>query len=76
MRARLVPMSAALLVVVAILGVGLFVAFGPALSSGSAEPGSRQTGSGFSNYGPAPIDGQDPQSVPADTAKITPIDEV
>ena len=75
MRTRLVPMSAALLVVVAILGVGIFVAFGPALSSGSAEPGSRQTGSSLSNDGTAPMDGQGRQSARADTAKITPNDE-
>ena len=76
MRIRVVPMSAALLAVVAMLGVGLFVSFGPALSSGSAEPGSRQTRSSLSNYGASPIDSQDGQSAPADTAKTTPIAEV
>ena len=75
MRPTMVPMSVALLAVVAVLGVGLFVAFGPGSTSGPGESGSRQAVSSFSNQGDSPIGAQDQQSEPADTAKVAPIDE-
>ncbi len=78
MRTNMVPMPAALLAllaVLAVLGVGRFVAFGPGSSSGSGESGSRQAVSGFANDGASPTGAPDPQSKPADTAKINPVDE-
>ena len=69
MSTKMVAMSAALLGVLAVLVVGLFVAFAPGSSSGSGKSDSRQAVSSFSN---APHQ----QSVPADTAKVTPNDKV
>ena len=76
MKTRMIPISAALIAVVAALGVGLFVAFGPGSSSGSGQSGSRQAVSGSTNQGVSPIDAQSQQSGRADTATISPTGEV
>ena len=76
MRPKMVPMSAALLGVLALLVVGLFVAFGLGSSSGSGESGSRQSVSSISNRGASPIAAPDQPIEPADTAKVTPNDGV
>ena len=78
MRTKMVPIPAiilALLGVVAVLGVGLFVAFGLASSSGSGESGSREAVSSLSDGGASPFGAPDQQSEPADTTKITPVDQ-
>ena len=78
MRTRIVPMPAALLAlmaVVAVLGVGLFLAFDPGSPSDSGEFGSRQSVSSSANQGAAPIGAPAQQSQPADTAKVAAIVE-
>ena len=76
MKPTVAPISAALLAVTAVLGVGLFVAFGPGPSSGSGESDSRRAVSSFSNRGASAIATPDKQSESADTAKSTPVDQV
>ena len=73
MRNNVVGISAALLVMLAALGVGLFLIFGSSPSSAPSDSGGRQATSSLPDNGASPIGAQAEKSEPA---KIRPIDGV